>query len=134
VKLLLDTQIFVWWAEEPDKLSRQALELCQDPDNPLIVSVVSIWEIQIKHQLGKAHFILQTPLRELIESQRQQNDVAVLGVEVSHVLELEGLPMYPEHKDPFDRLLIAQAKVEGATLLSVDDKMYKYSYPVSFLK
>jgi len=134
VKLLLDTQVFVWWAENPAKLSSQALQLCQEPDNPLILSVVSIWEIQIKHQLGRARFIVQTPLRELIERQQQENDVILLRVELAHVLELEELPTYPEHKDPFDRLLIAQAKVEGATLLSVDNKMHTYTYPVSLLR
>ncbi len=70
----------------------------------------------------------------MIERQQEQNDVVVLRVEAAHVLELETLPLYPEHKDPFDRLLIAQAKVESATLLSVDDKMYRYSYLVNLLR
>jgi len=134
VKLLLDTQIFVWWAEEPERLSQRAFELCQDSDNSLIVSVVSIWEIQIKHQRGKAEYIVHTPLRELIESQQQENDVSVLGVTVDHVLDLEGLPFYLKHRDPFDRLLIAQARVEGATLLTVDDKIHAYRYPVSLIR
>ncbi len=134
MKLLLDTHIFVWWAEEPEKLSRRALALCQDPDNTLVVSVASIWEIQIKHQLGKAEYVVATPLDELIESQREQNDVAILPVESTHVLALQNLPIYPTHKDPFDRLLIAQAIVEGGTLLSADDKMHKHSYPVTLLR
>ncbi len=134
MKLLLDTEIFVWWAEEPEKLSKRALALCQDPDNSLILSVASIWEIQIKHQRGKAFFIVHTPLRELVERQQQENDVSVLAVTVDHVLDLERLPFYSEHKDPFDRLLIAQARVEGATLVTVDNKIHAHGYPVSLIK
>jgi len=134
VKLLLDTHIFLWWAEEPEKLSRRAYALCQDPVSTLILSVASIWEIQIKDQLGRGGFNLRAPLDELIESQQRQNDLVVLPVELSHVLALRGLPVYAEHTDPFDRLLIAQANAEDVTLLSADRKIHKYSYPVRLAK
>jgi PIN domain nuclease of toxin-antitoxin system len=124
MKVLLDTHTFIWWDSAPDKLSAQTLALCQDPTNKLIVSVVSLWEMQIKSQLGK--LALKLPLPEIIESQQQTNNIAVLDVTLAHVLALEGLPT--PHKDPFDRLLVAQAKTEEAVLVS-SDKIFE-QYPV----
>ncbi len=103
MKLLLDTHAFLWWDSEPAKLSPQVLASCQDRSNTLLLSVASVWEIQIKLQLSKLKLTL--PLAELIESQQQTNNVEVLPVALAHVLALQNLP--PHHKDPFDRLLIA---------------------------
>lgn len=126
MKLLLDTHTFVWWDSEPAKLSPQVLALCQDRTNSLLLSVASIWEIQIKLQLGKLK--LNMPLVEIIESQQQRNSIEVLPVALAHVLALQNLPLH--HKDPFDRLLIAQANVEGATLLCNDPVFTKYAVNV----
>ena len=114
MKLLLDTHAFIWWDSEPAKLSPKALALCQDRANVVLLSVTSVWEMQIKLQIGKLK--LDLPLAEVVESQRQTNGIQVLPIILSHVLELENLPFH--HKDPFDRLLIAQANVEDATLVS----------------
>ncbi len=122
MKLLLDTHTFIWWDSEPAKLSASALSACQDQANTLILSVVSVWEIQIKSQLGKLKFNL--PLSEIIQSQRQMNNVQVLTLELDHVLELQNLPYH--HKDPFDRLLIAQANVEDVLLVSGDSIFSEY--------
>lgn len=122
MKLLLDTHTFVWWDSEPDKLSPQALVLCQDRQNTLYLSVASIWEMQIKLQLGKLRLAL--PLKEIVESQRQTNSVEILPITLAHVLALENLPAH--HKDPFDRLLVAQAIVEEAVLVSGDPSVAKY--------
>jgi len=122
MKLLLDTHTFIWWDSEPAKLSSEALALCQNQENDLVLSVVSVWEIQIKLQLEKLK--LQLPLRELIANQRQANKIEILPVTLEHVLALEYLPNY--HKDPFDRLLVAQAKVEDIVLLSGDPSIAKY--------
>jgi PIN domain nuclease of toxin-antitoxin system len=127
MKLLLDTHTFIWWDSEPAKLSPQVLALCQDRTNSLLLSVASIWEMQIKLQLGKLK--LDLPLVEIIEGQQQRNNIEVLPVALAHVLALQNLP--PHHKDPFDRLLIAQANVEGATLLCNDPVFAKY--PVNTL-
>lgn len=89
-----------------------------------MLSVVSVWEMQIKSQLGKLK--LGLPLAEVIETQRQTNNVEVLSVTLAHVLALENLPT--PYKDPFERLLIAQANVEGAALVS-DDPIFR-EYPV----
>ncbi len=122
MKLLLDTHTFIWWDSEPGKLSPRVFALCRDQTNIVLLSVASVWEMQIKLQLGKLK--LDLPLEEVIESQRQTNDIKILPVMLSHVLALQNLPVH--HKDPFDRLLIAQANVEDAALLSVDPVLAKY--------
>ncbi len=127
MKLLLDTHTFIWWDSVPNKLPSQVLALCQDQANEMLLSVVSVWEMQIKLQLGKLQ--LKFPLEEIIKSQQQTNNIKVLEVTLTHVLALEGLPA--PHKDPFDRLLVAQANVEGAVLVS-GDKILK-QYPVKLL-
>jgi PIN domain nuclease of toxin-antitoxin system len=126
MKLLLDTHAFIWWDSEPARLSPQALALCQDRENALLLSVVSIWEMQIKLQLGKLGLAL--PLREIVESQCQTNNVEVLPITLAHVLALENLPVH--HKDPFDRLLVAQAIVEEVVLVSGDPNIAKYPVQV----
>jgi PIN domain nuclease of toxin-antitoxin system len=122
MKLLMDTHAFIWWANEPDRLSQRALEHCENPGNNLILSVASIWEMQIKIQLGKMK--LHMPIRELIESQCETNDLEVLPVVYNHVMGLDNLP--PIHNDPFDRLLVAQAITENLCLISRDKKITQY--------
>ena len=122
MKIILDTHAFIWWDSAPDKLSDIALDSCKDPDNQLILSVASIWEIQIKANLGKIK--LNTNLRGVIESQQAANDLSLLPVKSPHVYELDNLPII--HKDPFDRLIIAQARVEGAVLLTHDSVLKQY--------
>lgn len=123
MKLLLDTHIFIRWADQPEKLSETALSALEDEANTLLLSVASVWEMQIKIQLGKLK--LSLPLKELIESQQAANDLQLLPVGLAHVLALEALPSY--HKDPFDRLLIAQSIEEDMTLVSADSKFSAYS-------
>jgi PIN domain nuclease of toxin-antitoxin system len=86
VRLLLDTHIFIWWATQLARLSPRALALCNDPLNTLILSVASVWEMQIKLQLGKMHF--QMPFQTLIRNQHQTNGLQLLPVELNHILEL----------------------------------------------
>ncbi|MFN3761830.1 MAG: type II toxin-antitoxin system VapC family toxin [Anaerolineae bacterium] len=126
MKLLLDTHAFIWWDSDPARLPPQVLALCRDRQNVLLLSVVSVWEMQIKIQLGKLRLTL--PLAEIIEAQRQMNNVEILPIALEHVLALENLPAH--HKDPFDRLLIAQAIVEEATLVSADPNIARYDVPV----
>ncbi len=78
MKLLLDTHAFMWWDSDPTRLSPHALILCQDRQNVLLLSVVSLWEMQIKRQLGKLRLTL--PLKEIVESQRQTNGLEILPV------------------------------------------------------
>lgn len=122
MKLLLDTQIFIWWDSEPEKLPAGILQMCEDEDNTLVLSVVSIWEIQIKAQLGK--LAMDRSLQEIVRDQEGPNRVELLPIEARHVFGLQQLPFY--HKDPFDRLLIAQSMVEGMPILSVDSLFTQY--------
>lgn len=123
MKLLLDTHTFIWWANEPGKLSKKVLEACENEKNDLILSVVSVWEMQIKIQLGKLE--LKHPLKRLITKQVNTNKLQILPVTLAHVLALEKLPNH--HHDPFDRLLIAQSKNEKLLLVSKDSIFSNYS-------
>jgi PIN domain nuclease of toxin-antitoxin system len=126
MKYLLDTHTFLWWHDQPNCLSPIVLEICQDTDNKLFLSMISVWEIQIKLQLNK--LTLNTPLVKMLALQ-QLNGIHIMPIEVSHILELQNLPLF--HKDPFDRLIIAQSRVENAILLSKDEQFQ--SYPVTVI-
>lgn len=123
MKLLFDTHTFIWWDSQPNQLSQTALALLQDRSSILLLSVVSIWEMQIKLQVGK--LTLNRALVEIIESQTKINQIEVLPVKQDHVLALDSLPLI--HKDPFDRLLVAQANLENAALVSGDPIVAQYS-------
>jgi len=122
-ELLLDTHVFIWWADNPEKLSHAALSALQDEANDLLLSVASVWEMQIKIHLGKLK--LSLPLKDLIKNQQETNDLSVSPVTLTHVLALDALPFH--HQDPFDRLLIAQSIEEGLTLVSEDSQLSAYS-------
>lgn len=123
MKGLLDTHTFLWWDSEPSRLSDTVFTFLREPSNTVLLSVVSVWEMAIKTQLGRLE--LKLPLREIV-TQQQANGLQILPVTLDHVLGLEVLPSV--HKDPFDRLLVAQAIAEGAVLLSSDETLG--SYPV----
>lgn len=123
MKLLLDTHIFIWWADQPEKLSPTALSALEDEANELLLSVASVWEMQIKIQLGKLK--LSLPLKDLVKNQQETNNLTVSPVALTHVLALDALPFH--HKDPFDRLLIAQSIEEDLTLVTADTQFSAYS-------
>ena len=125
MKLLLDTHLLLWAASEPEKLPPAALSEIENDDNELIFSAASLWEIAIKRGLGRADFTVDARLlrRGLID-----NGYFELPITSEHVIALEGLA--PIHKDPFDRILIAQSIVEGITLLTVDYLVSQYPAPV----
>jgi PIN domain nuclease of toxin-antitoxin system len=127
MKLLLDSHAFIWWSSEPEKLSSRARACCEDSSNILILSVASVWEMQIKLQLGKLKLV--APLQTLIENQQRNNGLQILRIDIEHAFALDTLP--PHHKDPFDRMLIAQANTEELFLLSKDE-IFK-AYPVKLL-
>ncbi len=122
MKCLLDTHTFIWWDSDQQKLSKTVSDMCHDQSNTLMLSVASVWEMQIKHQLGK--LTLKLPLATIIQEQRETNTIEIVPVQLAHVLALESLPLY--HRDPFDRLVIAQANVEGAIVLSCDTIFTQY--------
>jgi PIN domain nuclease of toxin-antitoxin system len=126
MKLLLDTHAFIWWDGSPERLGPQARSACLDPANELVLSVTSVWEMQIKALLGK--LTLRKPLRQLLEDQARQNRLLVLPVPLEPVLRLDTLPAH--HKDPFDRLIVAQAVVEGWPVVSHDPLIAQYPVTV----
>lgn len=128
MKYLLDTHTFIWWDSDQPKLSDTVVGLCQDQANTLMLSVASVWEMQIKHQLGK--LTLKLPLATIIQEQRETNQIEIMPIQLAHVLALESLPLH--HRDPFDRLIIAQANVEGAIVLSCDPIFTQYPVNVTW--
>ena len=126
MKYLLDTHTFIWLDSDPDKLSAAVTSLCSDPQNQLYLSIASVWEMQIKIQLRKLK--LPTSLAKTLEEQQTANRLLLLPIELTHILGLAALPDH--HKDPFDRLLIAQANAEKMPLISDDPQIAKYSVTV----
>ena len=126
MNLLLDTHTFLWIVGDPQSLSPAAREACQDRRHTLALSLASVWEMQIKAQLGK--LTLPCPLPDLVEEQQQINGIQVLPVALSHIYALQSLP--PHHRDPFDRLIIAQATVVGLTIVSADHAFRSYAVPL----
>jgi PIN domain nuclease of toxin-antitoxin system len=125
MKILLDTHLLLWAAGRPARLPARARRLIGDARNQMVFSVASLWEIAIKHGLGRDDFQADARVlrRGLIE-----NDYEELAIAGEHAVAVDGLPAL--HKDPFDRLLIAQSMVEGITLLTTDELVAKYRGPV----
>jgi len=126
LKFLLDTHVFLWLNHQPERLSPAVQALCAAGEHDFYLSIVSAWEMQIKSQLGKLSMAM--PVKELVDRSCGANDIQVLPVTLEHVDALSQLPDL--HKDPFDRLLIAQAMHEGLTLLSADQAIAAYPAPV----
>ncbi|MEM7063287.1 MAG: type II toxin-antitoxin system VapC family toxin [Cyanobacteria bacterium P01_B01_bin.77] len=122
MKFLLDTHTFIWWDSQSKQLPTDTLTLISSPENSLLLSLVSIWEIQIKAHLSKLE--LRQPLLTLVQRQESQNGVVILPITLNHISELDQLPWH--HKDPFDRLLIAQSRVEFEKLVSKDSVFEQY--------
>jgi len=126
MKLLLDTHVFLWLNDDPERLSKTVKDLCSSGAHEFYLSMASPWEMQIKSQLDKLS--LTMPIEELVNKNTLENNIKLLPIELSHISCLEQLP--PHHRDPFDRLIIAQAVVEGMTIVSVDHAFSAYSVPV----
>ena len=125
MKLLLDTHIVLWAAGQPEKLSKSARTLLTTPENDLFFSVASMWEIEIKRGLGREDFkVNPRRLRKMLIA----NGYTELAIDAEHVFTVETLPLL--HKDPFDRLLLAQARTEGMLLLTVDASVSQYQESV----
>ncbi len=123
MKVLLDTCAFIWLVTDDPKLSEPAKEIFLDTDNELLLSAVTGFEIAVKYSLGKLH--LTEPPKEFIANRMQANALTELPVSMAHALILQNLPLH--HKDPFDRLLVAQAMVNKIPLLSADQQLSAYA-------
>jgi PIN domain nuclease of toxin-antitoxin system len=123
VKLLLDTQTWLWWFAQPERLNKEVIAQIADEANQLWLSVASVWEMAIKAATGK----LQLPVSvdKYIAICGGQLDVKSLEIKPTHALRAAALPSH--HRDPFDRMLIAQSQLEGMTLVSADSALRLYS-------
>lgn len=121
-RLLLDTNVLIWTVSEDDQISTRARRVIASSTSALFVSVVSVWELALKHQAGKLRF--EGPLEEILDQILYHSPWTILPMSAEHLLPLATLPML--HKDPFDRLLIAQARHEGMTIVTSDETIPKY--------
>lgn len=126
MKYLLDTHVFLWLNFAPEKLPDPVLASCKSPETQLFISHVTPWEIQIKHQIGKLR--LDEPISTMIKVQQEDNQMQLLPIHLSHIYALRDLPAI--HRDPFDRLLISQAKLENMVLVTADQKIRQYDVEV----
>jgi len=123
VRLLLDTHIFIWACSQPQSLSAAQREAISSADNKILISAASAWEIAIKHALGRLDFPVD----------RFGEFVAAMGFEPLSITPLHGISagsLPRHHEDPFDRLLIAQAQIEGLTIVTADRKFALYQSPL----
>lgn len=122
MKLLLDTHVFLWWIGDSGKLSQSTREVLADSGNEVFLSTVSAWEMAIKARLGKLS--ISQDLEQFLPSQLQRNAIQVLPIGLSHAVHVHRMPLH--HRDPFDRMLIAQAQLESMTLLTADPWIRRY--------
>ena len=125
MRLLLDTQVLLWAADNSERLSAPGRKLLRSPENELLFSAASLWEVAIKHSLGRVDFQVEPSVlrRGLID-----NGYVELPITSQHAVAVDALPDI--HRDPFDRLLLAQAQCEGAMLVTADKVLARYPGPI----
>lgn len=128
MKFLLDTHVLLWAAGQPDRLSTEAREILENVDSKLFFSPASLWEISIKSGLKRSDFKVDP---RLLRRGLLNNGYIELPIMSEHTISVYNLP--PIHKDPFDRLLIAQSMIEGITLLTSDLLIAQYSGPIKLI-
>jgi PIN domain nuclease of toxin-antitoxin system len=122
VRILLDTHAFLWAIMDDPRLSKAAADAFLNEDNQLLLSITSVWEMAIKVATGKLD--LRVPLDELVRTQLGTLGIHLLAIELAHVLGVGAMPFH--HRDPFDRLLVSQARAEGLVLMSCDPALDAY--------
>lgn len=122
MRFLLDTSVLLWARTEPERLNRRAEGILRDQSKELVLSAASVWEISVKYQVGKLP--LPEPPAICIVRWMQERGIRALEISHRHALGVGELP--PHHQDPFDRMLIAQAQMEGMTLLTADRVFERY--------
>jgi len=123
MNVLLDTHTFLWWIMNDPRLSIQASLLIRSPETIVFVSAASAWEIAIKSQIGK--LTLAQPVQPFIPAQIAANGFVDLPISLAHALHTHGLPLH--HRDPFDRILVAQPQLEGMPILRADPLLSRYA-------
>jgi PIN domain nuclease of toxin-antitoxin system len=126
MRLLLDSHTFLWWVKDDPSLKRRARAAIADVDNECFLSHASIWEMAIKASLGKLK--LPSTIERFVIEQCETNSFHLLPITLAHIASVEALPLH--HRDPFDRLLVAQARHEAMALVSRDASLKAYGVPV----
>lgn len=122
MRLLIDTQCWLWMSASPERLSKRTQELLRDAGTERLLSVASIWELAIKYQLGRISLPV-APL-DFVPSRLETTQTAALGISAAHALRVGVLPRH--HRDPFDRMIVAQALIEGVAVLTADPAFARY--------
>lgn len=123
---LIDTQVFIWLNADPGRLTSRFMQLSQSGQNHFYLSMASVWEMQIKQQLGK--LTLPTSVYKLVQQNQKMSDMELMPIELTHIDHLNQLP--DTHKDPFDRLIIAQALCQSMPVISADQVFQHYPIQV----
>lgn len=123
---LIDTQVFIWLNADPGRLTSRFMQLSQSGQNHFYLSMASVWEMQIKQQLGK--LTLPTSVYKLVQQNQKMSDMELMPIELTHIDRLNQLP--DTHKDPFDRLIIAQALCQSMPVISADQVFQHYPIQV----
>lgn len=126
MRYIIDTQAFIWYAIGDKQLSKTALEIIES-EATCYISIASIWEMAIKNNIGKLNF--KIPFEDLISNQIAINNYEILSLDLTHVFQIAKLPLF--HKDPFDRIIIAQAIIENIPVVSIDP--YFTNYPTTVI-
>lgn len=122
MRYLLDTHTLIWWAAEPDKLSDRVRQIIRSGDNQIFLSAASTWELALKAQIGKIQF--NRPISAFVADEMSRNHFQILPVSIAHTLATSELPLL--HRDPFDRLLVAQSRLEKLPILTADAWICRY--------
>lgn len=124
--MLLDTHAWLWWITRPERVTAHARAVLEDGGNELMLSVASSWEIAIKYAVGK--LALPEPPADFVPPRLRRDRISTLHIEHRHALHIASLPMH--HRDPFDRILIAQAQLENLPIITADDRFEQYDVQV----
>jgi PIN domain nuclease of toxin-antitoxin system len=116
MKILLDTHTFIWYITDSPQLSQNAKQLIENENTEKLLSLASVWEMGIKHPIGKLNF--SRPFMEFIKEQLVITNIGLLGIDFEHIEVITTLPLH--HRDPFDRIIIAQAILEGIPVIGAD--------------
>jgi PIN domain nuclease of toxin-antitoxin system len=128
MRLLVDTHVWLWLQVAPGRIDAATLALLADPSHDVMLSAASAWELAIKHALGR--LVLPAPPAEYVPSRMSRSGISALPVLHAHALRVAELPVH--HRDPFDRLLVAQAQYEGLTLVTSDRQLAAYDVPIAW--
>ena len=130
MKILLDTQCWLWWIATPEKLSQNVRRQIADKRNTIYLSAASSWEIAIKYSMGKLP--LPEPPWQFVPKRLARDAITALPIEIMHTLRVDDLPQH--HKDPFDRLLISQSIQEGIPIMTVDEQFEPYEAQIIWVR